>query len=172
MLSPLDYILFAFFLIALVAAFIRGLKHPQTRFEGDLFAFILAFFLAIVIHGFLLRYQKPADWETAFASYLGDFKSFATWIVAGLIFLVLLLILIPFFRFLYRHNGLKRGATFFLTLFTYLLLAYLAGFILTITCIEAGNATLANWYSASLVASKIYPDVLTTWTMNIAKGVI
>jgi|LAHS01.1.fsa_nt_gb hypothetical protein len=171
----LDYILFGLVAIALVFAFIRGLKHPQSRLEGDLFAFALAFILSIVLHGFSIgRFADPYAWEKGVADLLGaDFKTLAPMIMASALFVLLLLLFIPLFRFLYRKNGMKRASTLFFTLFAYLAFAYLLGFVLSATCVLLGNADLQAWYDKSVVASKIYPtDSLMAWITNIAKGEI
>ena len=50
-MNILDFIVIAIFVICLIVALVRGIKHPLTRFAGDAFSAIFAFFIAIFCHG-------------------------------------------------------------------------------------------------------------------------
>jgi len=176
-LTALDYIVIALFGVALISALIRGLKHPSTRLEGDLLSFCLAFLLSIVIHGFLLeKVGFYADFYNKMVQQFSETALWVGWIMGGAIFLVLLLVFVPLFRLLYRHNGQKRIATLFLTLFTYLFLAYVLGFICSsifeFQGIDGKNTTLLDYYEKSTIAIIIYPaKSLLTWMAMLVEGV-
>jgi hypothetical protein len=156
-MNSLDYLLIAFFAIALIVALIRGLKHDATRFEGDAFAFLLAFLGAVYFHGLL--FEK----STSYAKAIMDFQSklpsnfalWGDWIVIAAFFLVIFLLLFFLFRFLYSRLGGRKVPTLFLSLGTYLTLAYVLGLVLCVI-LEKNTGVLS--YSASLLGTKLYPS--------------
>ena len=159
-MSTLDYILIAVFALFFLVGLIRGLKHRASRFEGDLFAFLFAFFFAGFLEGILyLNIPNFATFYTDFQKTMtvDSFTFIGPWIIAVVLILVLFLPLFFLFRFFYRHLANKRLYTAFLSLFTYLLSAYLIGLLL-VSFVSQTTGTLNTWYQQSLLANSLYPS--------------
>jgi len=157
-MNNFDFILIALFALFFIAALIRGLKHPATRFEGSFFAFLLAFFLAMIVEGLLYNnYGAYREFYSSFATKLAidNFNALGPWILALAWLIAFFLPLYFLFRFFHRFAN-KRVYTLLLTLFAYLLAAYTLG-LLTTGYLDR-DAALEPLYAKSLLAPKLYPD--------------
>jgi len=159
-MGTLDYILIALFALFFLVGLIRGLKHPASKFEGDVFAFFFAFFFAGVLEGAL--YLNVPDFAAFYADFqttmtVGAFTFFGPWIIAVALILVLFLPLFFLFRFFYHHLAKKRVYTAFLSLFTYLLSAYVIGLLL-VSFANLASDDLNAWYQQSLLIKYFYPS--------------
>jgi|LAHS01.1.fsa_nt_gb hypothetical protein len=157
-MTNLDYILIALFALFLLVAFIRGLKHRATRFEGSFFAFLLAFFLAMVLEAVL--YSNNDAYKEFYLNFtnqltLGSFSALGPWILSLAWLIVLFIPFYFLFRFLHRFAN-RRSYAFILTLFTYLFTAYVLGLLIVGYMYQ--DPSTVELYSKSLLAAKLYPD--------------
>jgi uncharacterized membrane protein required for colicin V production len=159
-MSILDYSLLALFAVFFLVGLIRGLKHRASRFEGDIFAFLFAFFFAGFLVGVLyLNFPNFVTFYTDFTKTMtvDTFPFLGPWIIALVLILVLFLPLFFLFRFFYRHLANKRVYTAFLSLFTYLLAAYVIGLVF-VSYAHLSSGSLNDWYQQSLLAPSLYPS--------------
>jgi hypothetical protein len=172
-MGTFDYILIAVFALALIVALIRGLKHPASRFEGSFFAFILAFFLAMLANSIL--FLKSPGYQTFCSDFVDklapeSLPSLGFWILSLAWCTAFFLPLFFLFRFLHRFAN-KRLPTLLLTLSTYLLTAYVLGLVAT-AYLSLNTALSAQFITSSLLVPSLYPNTSILAYFNFFVGVI
>ena len=157
-MNILDFIVIAIFVICLIVALVRGIKHPLTRFAGDAFSAIFAFFIAIFCHGVL--FVKVSGYHETVMNFEASLPQDIIWLAPMCFclgcYLIAFLIFFVLFRLLYRHASNHKPLAVILDLLSYLSFAYFLCFIICFLFKE--SASQATFYTQSLLASRLYPD--------------
>lgn len=165
-LNAFDIALIALFVLALVAALLRGFKKNGTRFQGDFFAFLIALTLSFMTHALLELnvpgYRKLVD---DFSGAMGANLSLLSPMICALVFFgVYFLIFFFVFRAIFAKIGDKKPMVLLVSILSFLLFAYLTGLTISFAFSLSSNAVISAAYTGSSFAKVLYPaDPLFTW---------
>lgn len=158
-MNSLDIVIIVFLALALLIALIRGFKHSFTRIACDLFAFVLAFFLAIITDGALMVNNNTNYYNfiSEMSAKFPDTRWLISMLSGAVFFLVYFLVFFILLRLLYRKIGSKKGLGILFFLLSYLSIALFLGFSTSYFFVNSANKNLQDAYLTSTIAIKLFP---------------